>query len=90
MAELKNASFTAKSKDNLPAGAKIIKQTTNVDVEEIENGFLITKRTEYEYQKKDKDYTDWKSIYKKYYSKTNPLTIDLDDIGSKDSIADKF
>ena len=90
MVELKNASFTAKSKDVLPTGAKILKQTTNIDVEEIENGFLITKRTEYEYQRKDKDYTDWKSIYKKYYSKTNPLTIDLDNIESKNSIADKF
>lgn len=89
MAELKNASFTAKSKDGLPAGAKIIKQTTNVEVEEIENGFLITKRSEYEFQMKDSKYSDWKSIYKKYYSKTNPLTIDLDDIG-KESIADKF
>lgn len=89
MAELKNASFTGKSKDTLPAGAKVIKQTTNVEVEEIENGFLVTKRTEYEYQMKDKGYTDWKTIYKKYYSKTNPLTIDLDDIG-KESIADKF
>lgn len=90
MAELKNASFTAKSKDALPTGVKILKQTTNIDVEEIENGYLITKRTEYEYQRKDKDYTDWKSVYKKYYSKTNPLTIDLDDIGNKESIADKF
>lgn len=90
MAELKNASFTAKSKDTLPTGAKIVKQTTNVDVEEIENGFLITKRTEYEYQKKDKSYTDWKTVYKKYYSKTNPLTINLDDIGDKSTIADKF
>ena len=90
MAELKNASFTAKNKDALPTGAKIVKQTTNVDVEEIENGFLITKRTEYEYQMKDKDYTDWKSICKKYYSSTNPLNIDLDDIGNKATIADKF
>lgn len=90
MAELKNASFTAKSKDSLPTGAKIIKQTTNVEVEEIENGYLVTKRTEYEFQMKDKSYTDWKSIYKKYYSKTNPLTIDLDNIGEKETIADKF
>lgn len=90
MEALSKASFKEKDKNALPAGAKVIKKTTNIDVEEIENGFLITKRTEVEYQVKDKSYTDWKSIYKKYYSKTNPLTINLEDIGDKESIADKF
>lgn len=90
MEGLKNASFKSKEKNELPAGAKVIKKTTRVDVEEIENGFLVTKTTDVEYQPKESKYTDYKYINKKYYSKTNPLNIDLEDIGDKESIADKF
>lgn len=90
MKGLKNASFKSKEDNKLPTGAKVVKNTTRVDVEEIENGFLVTKTNDIEYQVKDKSYTDYKYITKKYYSKTNPLNIDLDDIGNKDSIADKF
>ena len=44
--ELKNASFTSKSVDKLPTGAKIIKKSVSLHVEEIENGFIISKSTD--------------------------------------------
>lgn len=42
--ELKNASFTSKSVDKLPTGAKIIKKSVSLHVEEIENRFIISKK----------------------------------------------
>lgn len=88
---LTRASFRGKETFKLPVGAKIISKEVTVDVEEIENGFLVCKRTEFKYQAKGKDYNDWGSITKKFFSKENPLTLDEDLMeDSKESIADKF
>lgn len=83
--ELKNASFTSKSVDKLPTGAKIIKKSVSLHVEEIENGFIISKSTDIEYQLKDR--RDWKYLNKKYYSKDNPLDVS---IMEEKSLADNF
>ena len=62
---------------------------TNVSVEEIENGFIITKeckcyyKVDKKYNSKGEDY-DYKNL--KYFSKNNPLTIKLDNT----SLADAF
>lgn len=69
----------------IPKGAKIVSTDTTVDVEEIENGYLITKRTETRYKMTDKDYPDWHSETKKYYSKEDPLTITTKDAALADA-----
>lgn len=72
---VKSIKFKEKDKNSLPAGAKIISKETSVDVEEIENGYLISKRVEIKYQMTGKDYTDWKYCNYKYYSKDNPIKL---------------
>ena len=87
MEALRNASFTAKEIKEVPKGAKILSKTTNINVEEIENGFLVCKSTDIRYQV-DK-HTDYMYISKKYFSKENPLSIDLENFNEK-SLADNF
>ena len=87
--ELKNASFRSKSSESLPKGANVISRDTNVEVEEIENGFLITKRTEIKYKIKDQGYNDYLSIVKKFFSTTNPLQVDLEEL-KPETLVDKF
>lgn len=83
MEALTRATFKQKEVDSLPKGAKILSKDVSVTVEEIENGYLVCKSTEvkYEYEKR----TDYSYNTKKYYSKENPLDINLDNL----SLADK-
>lgn len=69
----------------LPAGATVLSKDISVDVEEIENGYLITKRTEVKFTT-PKGGTDWNTKYEKFYSKEDPLTITTTDA----SLADAF
>lgn len=71
-----------------PKGAKIIEQTIRTETEEIENGFLITKSYSGRYKEKDSsdDYGKWFDYNKKWFSKTDPLTITVNDA----SLADAF
>ena len=84
METLTRATFKQKEVNNLPKGAKILSKDVSVTVEEIENGYLVCKSTEvkYEYEKR----TDYSYNTKKYYSKENPLDINLDNL----SLADKI
>ena len=84
MEKLSGATFKQKEVNNIPKGAKILSKDVSVAVEEIENGYLVSKSTEvkYEYEKK----TDYSYNTKKYYSKENPLDIKLDNL----SLADKI
>lgn len=83
MEALTRATFKQKEVDSLPKGAKILSKDVSVTVEEIENGYLVCKATEvkYEYEKR----TNYSYNTKKYYSKENPLDINLDNL----SLADK-
>lgn len=87
MEALTRATFKSKEVDTIPKGAKILSKDVSITVEEIENGFLVCKSTEvkYEYDKR----TDYSYHTKKYFSKDNPLEIDLSSIGEK-SLADNF
>ena len=87
MEALTRATFKSKEVDTIPKGAKILSKDVSITVEEIENGFLVCKSTEvkYEYEKR----TDYSYHTKKYFSKDNPLEIDLSSIGEK-SLADNF
>ena len=84
MEALTRATFKQKEVDNLPKGVKILSKDVSVTVEEIENGYLVCKSTEvkYEYEKR----TDYSYNTKKYYSKENPLDINLNNL----SLADKI
>lgn len=70
----------------IPSGAQILSTNTTTDVEQIENGYLITKRTETKWKAKGADYSDWTYDTKKWYSKTDPLTINVKD----KALADAF
>lgn len=70
----------------IPPGATILSTNVTTDVEEIENGYLITKRSETKYKAKGNDYSDWHYETKKWYSEDDPLTITTDD----KSLADAF
>lgn len=88
MAETTTIRKDVKKEENkpIPAGSQILSTNTTTDVEKIENGYLITKRTETRYKEKGKDYSDWYNETKKWYSKTDPLTINV----KNKSLADAF
>ena len=81
--ELSRATFRSKEENKVPSGCEIIKKETRLEVEEIENGFLITKRAEIKYLDK-KGEPLWCYPCKKYFCKTNPLKIE------EKSLAEKF
>ena len=81
--ELSRATFRSKEENKVPSGCEILKKETRLEVEEIENGFLITKRAEIKYLDK-KGETKWCYPCKKYFCKTNPLKIE------EKSLAEKF
>lgn len=66
--------FKSKDKAKLPDGAEVLSKEISLRVEEIENGFILIKRCEYRFQLGER--SDWMSIEKKYFSKTNPVKID--------------
>jgi len=76
MSEILNASFRGKEKAKLPDGASIISKNTNISVEEIENGYLVCKNYDIKY--KDGDRTDYVYFCKKWFSKENPIEINID------------
>lgn len=82
----KEISTTSEKGTGVPKGAEILKTETRVTVEEIENGFIITKSVETKYRIKESEHSDWDYNTKKYYSKTDPLEIKLND----KSLAESF
>lgn len=87
MKAFKNASFKGKEKNQLPEGAEIIKKDVSLTVEEIENGYLIVKSYDIRYKLKDTIHYEY--VTKKWYTKNNPMTIDLKAVKEK-PLADKF
>lgn len=77
-----------------PDGATILSKNVTTSTEEIENGYLITKSVDGYYKtskgKDNSNNTDnnekWYNYSKKWYSKTDPLTIKLDN----KSLAESF
>lgn len=76
----------------MPKGAKILSKNVRVEVEEIENGYLISKcyDIKYEYESgTDRDIkTDYLYYSRKWFSKTDPLEIKIDDKSLADSFED--
>ena len=69
------ATIRLKEKQNtkLPKGAEIVNKRVTIEVEEIENGFLISKDYSIEYRAKESQHTDYLYYCKKMYSDTNPF-----------------
>lgn len=89
--EIKSINKSSKRETpRMPKGAKILSKSTRVEVEEIENGFLLTKcydiKYEYTSGTEKETRTDYLYFSKKWYSKTDPLEIKLDE----KSLADEF
>lgn len=70
----------------IPKGASILSQNITTDVKEIENGYLITKRTETRYRLNKDSGTDYHYEDRSWYSKEDPLTINTKD----KALADAF
>lgn len=87
MEALTRATFKQKEVDNIPKGAKILSKDVSITVEEIENGFLVSKSTEVKYEHEKR--TDWSYITKKFYAKENPLEIDMEGLDDK-TLASNF
>ena len=81
---LKRLTYNTSNGEGVPKGATILSKDVSVNVEEIENGFLIVKNYDIKYQMKDN--TGYAYITKKWFSEKNPLDINLEGL----SLADKF
>lgn len=71
-----------KKESKPPKGAEIIERTVKTETEEIENGYLITKSISGRYRPKDSpedSYGNYFDYRKRWYSKEDPLTINLTD-----------
>lgn len=76
---------TDNGKEKVPEGATILKKDVSVSVEEIENGFIISKSFDIKYSKSDDDCDDcgngtgYAYYTLKWYSEDNPLSINTED-----------
>ena len=88
--DLTTASFKKKEIDTIPVGSKILSKDVSINVEEIENGYLLCKCIEikYEYDKR----TDYSYTTKKWFSTENPIKLDMSGIAQadEDDLIDKF
>lgn len=63
----------------VPAGATIVNSNITTETEEIENGWLITKRYDITYRLKGSEHNDYCYYNKKWFSKEDPLSINVKD-----------
>lgn len=82
--------FGSKESSSIPEGAKILKKDVRIEVQEIENGFILSKNYDIKYQVDGE--TNWDYYCKKWFHKENP--IDINDLGGKEeaeeTLADKI
>lgn len=63
----------------VPTGASIVTSNVTTETEQIENGWLITKRYDITYRVKGSEHNDYAYYNKKWFSKDDPLQINLKD-----------
>lgn len=87
---IKNISYRGKDDFKLPEGSEIIKKNISIHIEEIENGFIISKEYQLEVLRGDDIRHEY--LTKKFYSKKNPMkNLDLKLTKEEDlSLADKL
>ena len=73
---LKEASFESKQTRTIPVNAQVTKSSYRMNVEEIENGFILSKCYDIEYITADGN-NDYLYYTKKWYTKDNPMTVTL-------------
>ncbi len=86
--KVNSVSTTYKNKESvkIPKGSTIESKEVRVNVEEIENGFLICKTIDIRYTPKGATCSEYKYCTKKYFSKENPIEIETKD----KALADMF
>lgn len=77
--KLENVSLEGKNNFKLPAGAVIVKQTENITVKEIENGFVLRKSYDIQWLPagEGEGHTKYEYFSKEWYSKENPIKITM-------------
>ena len=71
---MEEVSFKSKEKNSLPKGAIVKRKDVRITVEEIENGFIVSKSFDISYTIGDKN--DYLYYTKKAYFKENPIKIE--------------
>lgn len=85
---LSNVELEGKKTFKLPEGATIIKQSENISVKEIENGFVLRKTYDIQYSPVgDSENTKYEYFSKEWFSKENPIKITMP---KEKSLADKL
>jgi hypothetical protein len=79
-----STSIREEKKKEIPKGAKIISKSVRTETEEIENGYLISKHYDVSYEVGGNK--DWTYFTKRWYSKEDPLEINIKD----KALADAF
>jgi len=82
-----STSMTETKQKEVPKGAKIVDKTVRTEIEEVENGWLISKNYDVTYEKPGKEGgREYAYFTKKWYSKEDPLEIKL----NNESLSDAF
>lgn len=74
----------------IPAGAEIISNSERIQVEKIENGYILRKSKDVQYKAMGSEHSDYIYIEKKWYSKENPMSIKIDTDDDDGDLADNF
>jgi len=85
---LKSASLENKKNFTLPKGASIISKEVRLNVEEIENGFLLRKSYDIKWTNAESDDSNYEYFTRTWFSKDNPIEITMPD--ESKSLADKL
>jgi hypothetical protein len=87
MEALMNAEIEGKKTFTLPQGATVVKKSTNIRVEEIENGYIICKSYDIQWSPEGSSETKYDYFTKKWFQKDNPVKINMP---KEKSLADKL
>lgn len=79
-----------REQQKVPAGAEIISKTERIQVEEIENGFILRKTKDIQYKAMGSEHSDYIYVEKKWYSKENPMSVKLGNDEDEEDLSDKF
>lgn len=85
---LKSASLEKKKDFTLPKGGTIISKEVRLNVEEIENGFLLRKSYDIKWTSKESDDSNYEYFTRTWFSKDNPIQITM--LDESKSLADKL
>lgn len=86
--KVKEMEYVEEKEQKVPAGAEILSTSTRLRVMKIENGFLLCKTKDIKFKAAGSDHSDYLYIEKKWYSKENPMTVNIED--GEEDLADKF